>query len=407
MTKTFSLEEALKPSETTIPKTFSLEDAIKPIDQPSGNIVKDLGISALQGLLGAKEAAVGIANLPTFGLIGKTTEAIEKGVFGGTSKDAREALQKLKSETQQSEEQRISEAFREEGILPGLKEAVTSPRVIASSITESLPSMIGGVAIGRKALQVGAKRLGAEVAGPEVPGYLIKKFGSNVAPIVAGAFGEAAVSAGAISEATRQEEDSGYLNPKQVALSTLAGGLTVTGAALNASAVAVTASALRVTNDITGLSKVYAAVTGGLSAAVTASDSASGRDLSYAAYLLDQRITSISSSMGASASSITSAYEAVRVVTTGSISGDAYVELTALKAGFDTGSLDYISLDVVVKSGSGGDWQNDLVAVHLNTGSGAGSTPNTGSLYVTITALSEATNYRLIAVNEKPGKFTI
>jgi hypothetical protein len=226
MTKTFSLEEALKPSETTIPKTFSLEDAIKPIDQPSGNIVKDLGISALQGLLGAKEAAVGIANLPTFGLIGKTTEAIEKGVFGGTSKDAREALQKLKSETQQSEEQRISEAFREEGILPGLKEAVTSPRVIASSITESLPSMIGGAAIGRKALQVGAKRLGAEVAGPEVPGYLIKKFGPNVAPIVAGAFGEAAVSAGAISEATRQEEDSGYLNPKQVALSTLAGGLT-------------------------------------------------------------------------------------------------------------------------------------------------------------------------------------
>ena len=231
MAKSISWEEGLPSnSKGTEPKSISWEEGLisnAPVkDKPSGNIVKDLGVSALQGLLGAKEAAIGIANLPTFGLIGKTTEAIEKGVFGGTSKDAREALQKLKSETQQSEEQKVSEVFREEGILPGLKEAITSPRVIASSITESLPSMIGGAAIGRKALQVGAKKLGAEIAGPEVPGYLIKKFGPNVAPIVAGAFGEAAVSAGAISEATRQEEDSGYLNPKQVALSTIAGGLT-------------------------------------------------------------------------------------------------------------------------------------------------------------------------------------
>jgi hypothetical protein len=34
MTKTFSLEEALKPSETTTSRTFSLEDALKPTVEP-------------------------------------------------------------------------------------------------------------------------------------------------------------------------------------------------------------------------------------------------------------------------------------------------------------------------------------------------------------------------------------
>ena len=115
----------------------------------------------------------------------------------------------------------------------------------------------------------------------------------------------------------------------------------------------------------------------------------------------------VSAGSGLTAGQVTASYEAVRAVTSSTISTDAYVDLTALKAGFDVGSLDYVSLDVVVKSGSAGDWQNDLVAVHLNTGSGAGSTPNASHLYVTITALSEATHYRLIAVNEKPGKFTI
>jgi cytoskeletal protein CcmA (bactofilin family) len=97
---------------------------------------------------------------------------------------------------------------------------------------------------------------------------------------------------------------------------------------------------------------------------------------------------------------IHSAYQAVRIVTTGSfdVDGAATVNLTALKAGFDTASLNYISLDVMTKSGSG-DWTNDLVAVHLHT---SGS-----SAVADVTALAEATDYRIIAVNEKDGKFAI
>jgi hypothetical protein len=186
---------------------------------------------------------------------------------------------------------------------------------------------------------------------------------------------------------------------------TLGSGVVSASLAENNSSLSVVGS-LTASVDVKASGKMLAATTGTLSSAVSGADSGGSRNLSYAVYLLDQRIDGITGG-SVTAGQITSSYQAVRVVTTGSISGDAYVELTALKAGFDVGSLDYISLDVVVKSGSTGDWQNDLVAVHLNTGSGAGSTPNTGSLYVTITALSEATNYRLIAVNEKPGKFTI
>lgn len=92
-------------------------------------------------------------------------------------------------------------------------------------------------------------------------------------------------------------------------------------------------------------------------------------------------------------------YEAMRLQVAGGFSsGQATVNLTASgSAGmFDTGSLDYIALDVMVK-GAEGEWTNDLVAVHMFSSSSA--------VYVQIDALTEATHYRVLAVNEKAGKF--
>jgi hypothetical protein len=196
------------------------------IGKTSLDVAKDLGISGVQGLLGAKEAAVGIASIPTFGLLGKAEEAAEKALFGGTSKDARAALQKLKSEELQSEEAKVSKTFEDEGVMAGLKEAVTSPRVLAGTITESLPSMVGGAAIGRTIYKAGSKALGAEMAGAELPGYLTRKFGDKIAPILAGAAGEGLIGAGSSAEATRQQNESGFLTPQQAALATISGALT-------------------------------------------------------------------------------------------------------------------------------------------------------------------------------------
>jgi branched-chain amino acid transport system substrate-binding protein len=50
--------------------------------------------------------------------------------------------------------------------------------------------IVGGAAIGRTIYKAGSKALGAEMAGAELPGYLTRKFGDKIAPILAGAAGE-------------------------------------------------------------------------------------------------------------------------------------------------------------------------------------------------------------------------
>ena len=196
------------------------------IGKTSFDVAKDLGISGVQGLLGLKEAAVGLASIPSLGLLGKSEEAAEKALFGGTSKDAKAALQKLKSEELQAEEAKVSKTFEDEGVMAGLKEAVTSPRVLAGTVVESVPSMIGGAVGARLLYKAGSKALGAEMAGAELPGYLTRKFGDKIAPILAGAAGEGAIGAGSSAEATRQQNESGLLTPQQAAWATLSGALT-------------------------------------------------------------------------------------------------------------------------------------------------------------------------------------
>jgi hypothetical protein len=78
-------------------------------DATFGESIKDIGVSALQGVLGAKEAITGIADIPTMGMAGKGIAAAEKALFGGTSQEGREKLQELKSAEAQQEEKEIAE----------------------------------------------------------------------------------------------------------------------------------------------------------------------------------------------------------------------------------------------------------------------------------------------------------
>jgi hypothetical protein len=77
------LEQPTQPAPTEAP------------DATFGESLKDIGISATQGVLGAIEAGTGIIDIPTMGLAGKGVAAAEKAIFGGTSQDAREKLQQL------------------------------------------------------------------------------------------------------------------------------------------------------------------------------------------------------------------------------------------------------------------------------------------------------------------------
>jgi cytoskeletal protein CcmA (bactofilin family) len=156
--------------------------------------------------------------------------------------------------------------------------------------------------------------------------------------------------------------------------------------------------------DVKATGKLYAATTGTLGNAFAANN-AGVLDVAHAILLLDD---SINGASGASAGSIQAAYNKVRLVTTGSFSGGSATINLSSSAGANAAYFvgeqkHYLSVDVLVRNGAAdADWENDLVAVHLS-GSGTGS----GAVSVVIDALTEATEYRLIVVNEKSGSFVI
>ena len=191
------------------------ENLSAPLEQPTpteapdatfGESLKDVGVSALQGVLGAKEAITGIADIPTMGLAGKGVAAAEKAIFGGTSQDARAKLQELKSAEAQQEEKEIAET---KGFLPTAKAYIERPGALLGVVTESIPTMLGGAGIARGALSTVAKQVGKKAA-----------------PLIAGAVGEGSVTAGSIAEATRQDSESGLITPGQAAGATIGGALT-------------------------------------------------------------------------------------------------------------------------------------------------------------------------------------
>jgi hypothetical protein len=140
------------------------------------------------------------------GLAGKGVAAAEKAIFGGTSQDAREKLQQLKSAEAQQQEKEIAET---KGFLPTAGAYLQRPGALAGVITESLPSMAGGAGLARGAV-----------------GYIAKLVGKKAAPLIAGAVGEGAITSGSIAESTRQESESGLITPGQAGISTLAGVFT-------------------------------------------------------------------------------------------------------------------------------------------------------------------------------------
>jgi arsenate reductase-like glutaredoxin family protein len=185
------------------------QEPIIPTETPDatfGESLKDIGVSALQGVLGAKEAITGIADIPTMGIIGRGVAQAEKDLFGGTSQDAREKLQKLKSAEAQQEEKEIAET---KGFLPTAGAYLKRPGALVGMITESIPTMLGGAGIARGAV-----------------GSIAKVAGKEAAPLIAGAVGEGAVTAGSIAESTRQESESGLITPEQAGVATLAGAFT-------------------------------------------------------------------------------------------------------------------------------------------------------------------------------------
>lgn len=147
-----------------------------------GDSLVDVG----KGIVGVGEAAVGLADIPTFGLAGKAGEAV-----GWRPKAAKDMLGELYSPERKLANERVEAA---EGFIGTAKEMIANPSTIVGAAVESAPLMLGGGAIAR-------------TVGKAFPGLS--------RPILAG-IGEGTVGAGAAAEQIRQQTEDGTLSGTQV-----------------------------------------------------------------------------------------------------------------------------------------------------------------------------------------------
>ncbi len=156
---------------------------------------RDAAITAAKGVVAVPEALTGLADIASLGQAGKLVQ--DAGV---DFKGAKGWLAEQYSPEQKAANAALSSAQGVGGTLQALAE---NPSTIAHGIIETLPSMGAGGAIARGAGLV-----------------------SKVSPVIRGAIGEGAITAGQTAEQVRQETPGGTLTPEQAALAAASGGLT-------------------------------------------------------------------------------------------------------------------------------------------------------------------------------------
>lgn len=158
---------------------------------------RDLAALAGKAAVSGSEVLVGGANLLTAGQAGRGFE-----LAGYDPKTAKEAFGKLHSPEYRAAQQAVTDA---EGVAGTVKAALSNPVTIAGAAIEAGPSMIMGGGLSRGALKVAPK----------------------LSKVVAGAIGEAGITAAQQAEQIRQANPgAGALSPEQMALAAGSGVLT-------------------------------------------------------------------------------------------------------------------------------------------------------------------------------------
>ena len=133
---------------------------------------------------------------------------------------------------------------------------------------------------------------------------------------------------------------------------------------------------------------------------------------SYSIYDVDEAFHAIDTALAtANGPDIQNAYTRLRYVEVGAFDPDGSKVIVLPVTGampsemrFPAYSLDYLNVQVSVKSSGSNSWMNDLVSVET-TVSGAGN----DQIWIIIDApaLSSADSYKLIAVNENPSDYVV
>lgn len=169
----------------------------KPKPTSLGSRLGDIGVTALKSAIGVPEAAIGLADIPTSGYAGKLAETA-----GFRPKEAKQILDTWYSPEQQA---RNLNVHNTEGFVPTLQAYAENPSVLAHDVGEQVLPMLGGGVISQG----------------------VRKIAPKMAPYIAGAIGEAGLTAGQNVEQVRQETPGGLLDPlKQTLPVTASGALT-------------------------------------------------------------------------------------------------------------------------------------------------------------------------------------
>lgn len=164
---------------------------------------KDIGVSALKGVVSLPQGAVGALDIPTGGRVGKALQ--QAGVnFPETQKILEEQYSPAQKEA-------FEEVQKAEGFVPTLKAVAARPSVAAHTIIQSAPGMLGGAGVAKGLMKAAPK----------------------LSQLAAGAIGEGVVTAGQTEEQIREQSPTGLTTPGQSALAAGTGALTglITGGA--------------------------------------------------------------------------------------------------------------------------------------------------------------------------------
>lgn len=101
---------------------------------------RDLGLSVAKGVIGVPEAAVGLADIPTEGRVGKFLEN-QDGMLGFRPREAKDFLSDLHTDQYKQQQQDFQDA---DGVVDKTLHAVQNPSMVVNTVAESLPSMLAG-----------------------------------------------------------------------------------------------------------------------------------------------------------------------------------------------------------------------------------------------------------------------
>uniref|UniRef100_A0A6M3X446 Uncharacterized protein n=1 Tax=viral metagenome TaxID=1070528 RepID=A0A6M3X446_9ZZZZ len=115
-----------------------------------GEAATNLPIQALSGAVGLGQAAYGLGNMATLGLLDRAVG------MSDNFQQTQQFLGELQSGPTQQAAANVSQAFDERGILSGLGEAVTSPAYLQQLLVGNIPSLLPGAAAARAGAVAGA-----------------------------------------------------------------------------------------------------------------------------------------------------------------------------------------------------------------------------------------------------------